>query len=219
VAMTSQVVPPRPRLRGVSHRAAFIAALTLMPIMIVSAPRVGPRFVIAIYCASTVGLFGISALYHRVQWGSTGYAVMRRLDHSMIFLAIAGTYTPIAIFTLEPFERNVLLSVVWIGSAAGITIRLFFHDLPYPVIAAPYVLVGWAAIFFIDDIWRALGVAGFTLILTGGALYTIGAVVYALRRPDPWPKVFGYHEIFHLFVVAAAATHYVAIAFFALPRA
>ncbi len=212
-------VRPRPRLRGVSHRAAFISALTLAPIMIVSAPRVAPRFVIAVYALAIVGLFGISALYHRVQWGERGKAIMRRLDHSMIFVAIAGTYTPIAIFTLPDPARTSLLAIVWGGSVAGIVIRLLFTDLPYPVIAAPYVVVGWAAVFYVDDMFAALGVAGFVLIVVGGALYTVGAVIYAFRRPDPWPTLFGYHEIFHLFVIAGAATHYVAVAFFALPKA
>ncbi len=210
---------PRPKLRGVSHRIAFVSALTLMPIMVVSAPGVAPRFVIAIYCGAVVGLFGVSALYHRVNWGRTGYRIMRRLDHSMIFVAIAGTYTPIAVFVLPPSTRNILLSVVWGGAVAGIVLRLFFHDLPYPVIALPYVAVGWAAVFFLGDIWRAMGPAGFVLIAVGGVMYTVGAVIYAFRRPNPWPETFGYHEVFHLFVIAGAATHYVAVAFFALPNA
>lgn len=209
----------KPRLRGVSHRMAFIAALTLMPIMIVAAPRVAPRFIVAIYCAAIVGLFGVSALYHRVDWGESGYNFMRRLDHSMIFVAIAGTYTPIAIFALPPFERNLVLGIVWSGALIGIGARLVFHNAPYWVIAVPYVVVGWVAVFVLDDIWRSMGAAGFVLLLVGGGLYTIGAGIYAFRRPDPWPTMFGYHEIFHLFVIGGAATHYVAVAFFALPQA
>lgn len=198
---------------------AFVSALTLAPIMIVSAPRVAPRLVIGVYCLAIVGLFGVSALYHRVNWNERGHGVMRRLDHSMIFVAIAGTYTPIAVFTLSAGQRNTLLALVWGGSAVGIVVRLVLNDLPYPIIAAPYVMVGWAAIFYIGDIKDALGPAGFSLVLVGGALYTVGAVIYAFRRPDPWPTTFGYHEVFHLFVIGGVATHYVAVAFFALPQA
>ncbi|NNE74267.1 MAG: hemolysin III family protein [Acidimicrobiales bacterium] len=211
--------PVKPSLRGVSHRIAFVAAVTLTPIMIVAAPGIAPRFVIAIYCAATIGLFGVSALYHRVNWGARGHAVMRRLDHSMIFLAIAGTYTPIAIFGLPPGSRNFVLALVWGGSIVGISARLFWLRAPYAAIAIPYVVVGWAAIFVIDDVWREMGVAAFILLLVGGVLYTVGAVIYATRRPNPWPKTFGYHEIFHLFVISGAAVHYVVVAFIALPLA
>ena len=144
---------------------------------------------------------------------------MKRLDHSMIFVAIAATYTPIAVFALSPGVARIVLPVVWGGALLGITARNLWPDAPKPLTAAPYVAVGWVAVFVMVDLWRSLGVAGFTLITVGGVLYTIGALVYAIRRPNPWPQAFGYHEIFHLLVIGGAALHYVSVAFVALPKA
>ncbi len=214
-----QVVAERPRFRGFSHLLAFASALTLAPLVIVAAPGVGPRFVMAVYSMAIVGLFGVSALYHNVKWGERAHTFMRRLDHSMIFLAIAGTYTPVALFALPPTSARLVLLVVWIGATLGIVSRWAWTNAPYPVIALPYVAVGWACLLVVGDVWRSMGVAGFTLLLVGGVLYTMGAVIYATRKPDPWPRWFGYHEVFHVFVIAGAAVHYVAVAFFALPQA
>lgn len=209
----------KPRLRGRSHEYAFFVALTLAPIMIVATPGVAPRFVVALYVAAIAGLFGISALYHRVDWAPTARARMKRLDHSMIFIAIAGTYTPIAVFALSPDVARVVLPIVWIGALVGIVVRNLWPDAPKPLAAAPYIAVGWVAVFVMFDMWSGLGVAGFTLVAVGGLLYTFGAVVYAFRRPNPWPRHFGYHEIFHLFVIGGAALHYVSVAFVAIPKA
>ncbi len=210
--------PGKPRFRGTSHLLAFVSALTLAPVMIVSAPGLGPRLVMAVYTVAIVGLFGISALYHRNDWGDRGFLIMRRLDHSMIFVAIAGTYTPIALFGLPSSSARLVLLVVWIGAILGIISRVAWTDAPYPVIAGPYVAVGWACLLVVGDVWRSLGAAGFILLLVGGLLYTAGAAVYAVRRPDPWPLTFGYHEVFHVFVIGGAAVHYVVVAFFALPK-
>ncbi len=219
--MTARLDPDalRPHLRGRSHEYAFVVALTLLPIMIVAAPGILPRFVTALYAAAIAGLFGISALYHRIDWSPTGRARMKRLDHSMIFVAIAGTYTPIAVFALSDGVAKVVLPIVWIGAIVGIIVRNIWPDAPKPLAAAPYVAVGWVAVFVMLDMWRELGVAGFTLVAVGGVLYTVGAAVYAFRRPNPWPRTFGYHEIFHLFVIAGAALHYISVAFVALPKA
>ena len=216
---TMPAEPAKPRLRGRSHEYSFVVALTLAPIMIVAAPGIVPRFVMAVYVAAIAGLFGISALYHRVDWAPRARARMKRLDHSMIFLAIAGTYTPIAVYSLSPGVAKVVLLAVWSGAIGGIVVRNVWPNAPKPLAAAPYVLVGWVALFVLADMWRSLGVAGFTLVAVGGLLYTAGAVIYAFRRPDPWPHTFGYHEIFHLLVIAGAALHYVSIAFIALPKA
>jgi hemolysin III len=137
----------------------------------------------------------------------------------MIFVAIAGTYTPIAVFALSDGVAKVVLPIVWVGAIIGIIVRNTWPDAPKPLAAAPYVAVGWVAVFVMLDMWRELGVAGFTLVAVGGLLYTVGAAVYAFRRPNPWPRTFGYHEIFHLFVIAGAALHYVSVAFVALPKA
>jgi hemolysin III len=209
----------KPLFRGVAHRAAFIASLTLAPIMVVRAPGITPRFVTALYCLSIVALFGVSALYHRVDWGPRSRRVMQRLDHATIFVAIAATYTPVAAFALSPWAARLVLSLVWGGALIGTWIRLRFADAPTPVVALPYLVVGWCLLPVVADAWHHLGVAGFVLLLIGGLLYTSGAVVFAFRRPDPWPDTFGFHEVFHLLTIAAAALHYVAFAFFVLPKA
>ena len=215
----AEPVATKPLFRGVAHRAAFIASLTLAPIMVVRAPGIAPRFVTALYCLSIVALFGVSALYHRVDWGPRGRRVMQRLDHATIFVAIAATYTPVAAFALSPWAARLVLSLVWGGALIGTWVRLRFTDVPTPVVALPYLVVGWCLLPVVADAWHHLGVAGFVLLLIGGLLYTSGAVVFAFRRPDPWPHTFGFHEVFHLLTIAAAALHYVAFAFFVLPKA
>jgi hemolysin III len=202
----------KPRFRGFIHLLAFSSALTLAPILIVITPGVADRFIMAIYAFAIVGLFGVSALYHRNEWSERGIAIVRRIDHSMIFIATAATHTPIALIALPSRPGWLLFSIVWIGAAVGITGRVFFQNAPYAIVAVPYVLVGWSSILVINHVWSSLGVAGFTLLIVGGVMYTMGAVVYALHRPNPWPNSFGYHEIFHALTVAAAACHYVVIA-------
>ncbi len=204
----------KPKFRGFIHLLAFSSALTLAPILIVITPGIADRFIMAIYGLSIVGLFGVSAMYHRNDWSERGAAIVRRIDHSMIFIATAATHTPIALIALPSRPGWTLFFIVWTGAIAGILGRVFFPNAPHAVVAVPYVLVGWSSIFVINHVWDSLGVAGFTLLVVGGGLYTAGAVVYALHRPNPWPRSFGYHEIFHVLTVAGAACHYVVIAFF-----
>jgi hemolysin III len=168
---------------------------------------------------SIVALFGVSAAFHLVHWGPVGRRRMRRADHSTIFFAIAGTYTAVAGLALTGWSRTLVLSLVWVGAAGGIALRQLWLDAPKWAVAVPYVVVGWSALAVVPQLYRALGGAGFGLLLAGGACYTAGAVVYALRRPDPAPAVFGYHEVFHAFTVAGAALHFAVIALYALPRA
>ena len=208
-----------PMFRGVSHRAMFIVALTLAPIMIVAAPGVGPRLVIAFYTLSIAALFGVSALYHRVPWSPRIRRAMQRLDHAVIFLAIGGTYTPVALFALSPWAAKLVLTLVWGGAAVGVFMRVRFTDARKAVVALPYLMVGWCLMAVVADAWHHLGVAGFLLLLVGGLAYTAGALVFAFQRPDPWPATFGFHEVFHVLTVAGAALHYVAIAFVVLPMA
>ena len=215
--MNLAIALPRPHLRGWSHVAACAAAIALCPIVIVFSP--GARTAAAIYSGAIIGLFGISAAYHRFHWGDTMEAVMKRLDHSMIFIAIAATYTPIAVVALPDGPGSLILRVVWIGAIAGVVTQLFWPDAPRPILVTLYITVGWAALLVIDDIWRSLGVGGFILLMAGGLLHTVGAVVYATKRPDPWPRWFGFHEIFPVFVIAAIAAHYVVVATIALPMA
>lgn len=210
-------LPPKPHLRGWSHVAACVAAITLCPIVIVLSP--GARVAAAIYTAAVIGLFGISALYHRFNWGPRMHEVMKRLDHSMIFVVIAATYTPIAVVALPPGPGRLILIVVWTGAAAGVLIQILWPRAPRGIAVALYIAVGWAALLVVEDLWKALGVAGFTLLVVGGLLHTMGAVVYATKRPNPWPRWFGFHEVFHVFVVGASAVHYVLVATIALPQA
>lgn len=208
-----------PMFRGVSHRAMFIVALTLAPIMIVAAPGVGPRLVIAFYTLSIAALFGVSALYHRVPWSPRVRRAMQRLDHAVIFVAIGGTYTPVALFALSPWAAKLVLALVWGGAAVGVFMRVRFTDASKAVVALPYLVVGWCLMAVVADAWHHLGVAGFLLLLVGGLAYTAGALVFAFQRPDPWPATFGFHEVFHVLTVAGAALHYVAVAFVVLPMA
>jgi len=171
----------------------------------------------AVACFSVTAMFATSALFHRVTWSPAARRRMRRADHSAIFLCIAGTYTAVAGLSLPDTDAWIVLGIVWGASAVGIVMRFAWTDAPRWAVALPYVAVGWIALGALPELFHYLGGLGFALMLSGGALYTIGAVVYALKRPDPWPEVFGYHEIFHGCVVTAAALHLSLIAFVVLP--
>jgi hemolysin III len=188
--------------------------------LVASAPSARARLAAAIYAASVAALFGSSALYHRVAWRSPGARRwMRRLDHSMIFVLIAGTYTPFALLALRGALADALLIAVWAGAAAGIVLRLAWIDAPESLVALLYVLLGWLGAAAVPTLIATLGTGPTALVAGGGVLYTAGAVVYVRKRPDPAPAVFGYHEVFHVLVIAAAALQYAAIAFFVLPDA
>jgi hemolysin III len=209
---------PRPRFRGVSHQYAFFASLITGAVLILIAPTRKATTAAAIYAVSVSGLFGASALYHRITWRRpSARAWMRRLDHSMIFVLIAGTYTPFALLVLHGTLANVVLAIVWGGALGGVVLKLAWVDAPKWLMAAIYVALGWVGAATIPQMASRAGIGAVTLLAVGGVLYSAGAVVYALRRPDPSPKVFGYHEIFHVLVIAAAAVHYAAIAGYALP--
>lgn len=210
----------KPRLRGVSHEWAFFISLGLGAALIVAADTPQATLAVAIYAVSLSALLGTSALYHRVDWRRPDVRRwMRRLDHSMIFFLIAGTYTPIALLVLDGPLADTILAVVWVGAIFGAIVEIVWIEHPKWVAAIVYLSLGWVAIVAFPGLWGEMGVAGILLIAAGGLLYTVGAVVYATQRPDPNPRVFGYHEVFHLFVILAAAAHFAAIAFFALPAA
>jgi hemolysin III len=213
--------PPKtkPRWRGVLHQIAFFVSLVAGPALVIATPGAGPRVAIAIYAASMTALFGVSALLHRRTWSPPGRRLMRRLDHSMIFFLIAGTYTAVAPLALHGAAAVVILLLVWLGGAVGVVIELFWLEAPKWVVAIPYVVVGWVAVGALPQLESALGAAGLALLVGGGLAYTVGAVVYGLRRPDPWPDLFGYHEVFHGLTIVAAAAHYVLIARYVLPLA
>jgi hemolysin III len=205
----------KPRLRGVSHQYAFFVALAAGASLVVLARGGEARAAVAVYALSLCAMFGASALYHRIDWRPRPRAWLRRLDHSMIFVLVAGTYTPFAVLVLAPALGWTLLAVVWGGAIAGVVLTLVWVDAPRWLTAALYVALGWVALAGMPQLLDRAGVAAVALLATGGILYTIGAVVYARRRPDPVPPVFGYHEVFHVLVIAAAAVHFAAVAAYA----
>ena len=214
---TQLSLTPKPYLRGWSHRLAFCAAIVLSPILIVFSQQA--RFLASFYSIAIIGLFGISSFYHGYDWSYEAHNIWRRCDHAMIFIAIAATYTPISWLMLPQNEALTVLIAVWVGAFFGVLIMIFWPTAPKSILVPLFIVVGWSALLVIDDLWRALGGWGFTFLLVGGFLHTIGAVVYGRQRPDPWPSIFGFHEIFHLLVIFAVASHYVIIAFIALPNA
>ena len=218
--MTGLAPELKPRLRGVSHQWAFFVAVAAGVALVLTAPDGKARVATAIYAATVCGLFGTSALYHRVTWRSAEMRRrIRRIDHSMIFLVIAGTYTPFALLVLDGGLATAILIAVWGGALAGALMKLVWIDAPKWVVALSYVLLGWVAVAAFPGMIEELGVGPTAMVAAGGVLYTLGAVVYALRRPDPVPAVFGYHEVFHALVIAAAGIQYGVIAFSVLPSA
>ena len=203
----------KPRLRGVLHEAAFALSLVTGTALICLAPGSLPRISAIVYAGSQVLLFGTSAAYHRGPWSESGRAVMSRLDHSMIFVLIAGTYTPFLLLLLSGTLREVLFGVVWGGALAGIVARNAVRTPPRWVFVGLYLTLGWIAVIIVPQVLHNGGVAVLVLLLTGGAFYSCGAVVYGLRRPDPSPTWFGFHEVFHAFTLAAFFCHYVAVSF------
>jgi hemolysin III len=217
---TDAIALVKPKLRGVSHEWAFFVSLGFGTALIILARTPEATLAVAIYAVSLWALLGTSALYHRVNWTRPQVRQwMRRLDHSMIFLLIAGTYTPFALLVLDGPLADAILAVVWIGALAGAIVEMIWIDHPKWVAAIIYLALGWVAVAAFPELLSSMGVAGTTLVAAGGLLYTAGAVVYATQRPNPSPAVFGYHEVFHLLVIAAAIAHFSAIAFFALPHA
>jgi hemolysin III len=217
---TEAIAAVKPKLRGVSHQWAFVVSIFLGAGLIVAADTPLATLAVAIYAASLSALLGTSALYHRVEWRRPeARRWMRRLDHSMIFFLIAGTYTPFALLALNGPLADAILVVVWAGAIAGAIVEMIWIDHPKWVAALIYLALGWVAAVAFPGLWNEMGLGGTLLIAVGGLLYTAGAIVYATQRPDPNPRVFGYHEVFHLFVILAAASHFAAVAFFALPAA
>jgi hemolysin III len=210
----------KPKLRGVSHEWAFFISLGLGVALIVAADTPQATLAVSIYAASLSALLGTSALYHRVDWKRPDLRRwMRRLDHSMIFFLIAGTYTPFALLALDGALADAILVAVWVGAVAGAVVEIVWIEHPKWVAALVYLSLGWIAVIPFPALWNEIGPAGTLLVAAGGLLYTAGAIVYATQRPNPNPRVFGYHEVFHLFVILAAAAHFAAVAFFALPAA
>jgi hemolysin III len=209
----------KPRLRGVFHEYAFYAAVVAGTVLVALSDSMRELVATWIYATALAAMFGVSALYHRVDWRSPRVRTwMRRLDHSTILLLIAGTYTPFALLAFDGRVAEVILIVVWAGAAAGLVLNLAWVDAPKWLTALVFLALGWVGVVALPEMLD-VGVAPAVLIFVGGGLYTLGALAYALKRPNPIPGTLGYHEIFHLLVIGAALVHFVAIAAFVAPAA
>lgn len=203
--------PVKPSLRGVLHHSAAWYALGAGSVLVAIAPTPRAAIAAAVYSLSLVTLFAVSAIYHRVQWQEErSRAHMRRADHASIFVLIAGTYTPIALLGLGGDDGRRLLIAIWVGAIVGILLSLFWVTAPKALTAAVAVMIGWTIAPYFNEVRRLLGAAVW-LILAGGIAYTVGAIVYAIRKPNPWPRVFGYHEIFHALTLVGALLHFAVI--------
>jgi hemolysin III len=203
----------KPRLRGVLHQWAFLVSVVAGIGLVLEATSARARLALAVYALSVAALFGTSALYHRVEWRTaTARRWMRRLDHTMIFVLIAGTYTPFSLLVLRGTPGMVILVVVWSAAFAGAVFKLVWIDAPGWLGAATYISIGWIAVIAVPELLARLGVTAVAALALGGVLYSAGGVIYARKRPDPAPTVFGYHELFHSLVTAAAALQYLVVA-------
>lgn len=207
----------KPRLRGVLHQWAFAMSVVAGIGLVLEATSVRARLAVAVYALSVAALFGTSALYHRVDWRTLGARRwMRRLDHTMIFVLIAGTYTPFSLLVLHGTAGVVILIAVWAAALAGAVFKLVWIDAPGWLGAATYILIGWIAVIALPELVDRLGIPAVAVLALGGVLYSAGGVIYARKRPDLVPSVFGYHELFHLLVIAAAALQYAVVVFWVL---
>jgi len=202
---------PKPKLRGWFHQVAFFLTFPAGVVLFSAAQTTAARVAALIYSFSLAGLYGVSSTYHRRRWSARGFKWMRRLDHSMIYLLIAGSATPVALLGLRPPWSAVTLVLVWGGAVLGITLKLLRIDKFKILTGTLYIVLGWVLFPFAPQLLRSLSDASVALILIGGVLYTGGAVVLALNKPNPAPATFGYHEIWHAMVIAASACHYAAV--------
>ena len=218
-AARAAVALVRPRLRGVLHEAAFPLSLLAGAWAIFHSAAGAPRVATAIYAATLSACLGVSALYHRGPWSVRVRGVMGRIDHCAIFLLVAGTFTPIAVIALDGWLRLLTLAVVWGGAVAGLTLNAIRTNLPVLAEVGPYIAIGLFGVFLLPHLVGTVGWGAVALLAGGGAVYIAGAVIFAIKRPDPWPRTFGFHEIFHSFVIAAAVMQFVAITVWVLPQA
>ncbi|MCW2901943.1 MAG: hemolysin family channel protein [Streptosporangiaceae bacterium] len=201
----------KPKLRGWLHLGAFPLVLVAGLVLVALGPTTGARLTAAVYALTSVLLFGVSGTYHRGAHSGLTIEVLRRLDHANIYLIIAGTYTPFAVLALTGVERVVVLSVIWTGAFAGVIFRTVWIGAPRWLYTGLYIGLGWVAVFVMPQFAAGAGVAATVLVIVGGALYSLGGVVYGLRRPDPSPRWFGFHEVFHACTLAAYIAQYVAV--------
>jgi hemolysin III len=216
--IVSAVAELKPRLRGLLHAAAFVVVLPLGVALILGADTSRGRAAAIVFAASVVTMFGASALYHSPNWPERPRRWLRRIDHAGVYGLIAGTYTAFGLLALEGNWRLVVLGIVWIGALAAIVFKFAWVDAPTWISSVIGVALGWVGVIMAPQLLDEIGLGASVLVLAGGLLYTAGALVYAFRRPDPYPAVFGFHEVFHVLVIAAVACQYAAVAFFVLPE-
>jgi hemolysin III len=204
----------KPRFRGVLHRDAFFVSLAVGPLAVLAADGGLARAGVAVFAISVAACFGASALYHRGSWSPPAHRLLRRLDHAGVYLLIAGTYTPVSLLVLRGAWREAILATVWGGALVAIVVKFAWIDAPKWVAAAIGLALGWIAVVALPQLASGVAPAAFVLLAVGGLAYTAGALVYAGRRPDPFPSVFGYHEVFHALTIVAVVCQYVAIAVF-----
>jgi hemolysin III len=208
-----------PRLRGLLHAYAFWFAVAAAVVLMLVAADAEARIAALIYGIGLCGLFGASATYHRWRGNPRWKPILRRIDHSTIFVFIAASYTPVALLVLEPPMRTIVLVSVWAGAALGVALSLAWISAPRLLSAVTYLAVGWVAVIALPELLDRVGAAPLVLLVAGGALYSAGAIVYAIRKPNLWPRTFGFHEVFHALVIAAAAAHFIAMAGWVVPAA
>jgi hemolysin III len=210
-SMRERLDEMKPRLRGWLHLGAFPLAVAAGIVLVVLSPAGRPRLGSAVFATTSVLLFGVSALFHLGHWSPRWYARLRRLDHSSIFLLIAGTYTPFALVLLDQRDAAILLGIVWVGAVIGIAFRVLWLSAPRRVYLPLYIGLGWVAVFWTGDFAHAAGPAVLTLIIVGGLFYSAGGVIYGIKRPNPLPRWFGFHEVFHSCTIVAFVVHYVGV--------
>jgi hemolysin III len=207
----------RPLLRGLSHAYTFWVALAAAVVLTIVVPEGTPRIAAIVYGIGLCGLFAASGTYHRWRWNPRWRPLLRRIDHSTIFIFIAASYTPVALLVMHGTLRWVILGAVWTGALGGVVLSVAWITAPRVLSAACYLALGWTAMFALPQMLDALDVAPLVLLAVGGLLYTLGAIVYATKRPNPWPSTFGFHEVFHALVILAAAVQFIALAGWVFP--
>jgi hemolysin III len=215
VELTAEI---KPKLRGWLHLATAPLTLVAGIVLIALSPSATTRIGSAAFTGTALVLFTVSAIYHTGTWSPRTWAFLRRFDHANIFLLIAGSYTAFSLLLLEGPTRWILLTTVWAGAVLGVLFRIFWTDAPRWLYVPLYIAMGWAAVFFLPSfldgatrLGMGIGIATFTMIVVGGALYTFGGAVYGFKRPNPWPRWFGFHEVFHTFTILAFVAHYVGV--------
>jgi hemolysin III len=210
-AAAAVVAAVKPKLRGWIHAGSFPLVLAAGVVLVTLAPGGKARLGAVVFAVTAAMMFGTSAVYHRGTWSERIRGLLKRMDHSNIFLIIAGTYTPFALLLLPPQQTRSMMFIAWVGAIGGVLFRVFWVGAPRWLYTPIYVALGWVSVFYLKPLYEAGGTAVVILIAAGGLLYTLGAVVYGTKRPNPSPAWFGFHEIFHVLTVAAFAVHYIAV--------